>query len=66
MLGFQDYFKTKGLLVLKALDKLSLVLRPPVIFNASIENQKARLENQKVYSVNCNEKCVFSFQDNPC
>ena len=41
-------------------------LRQPVIFKASLDNQKACLDNQKGYSVNCTRKFVFGFQDNLC
>ena len=47
-----------------ALEKCLWFSRQPVIFKASLENQKARLENQNAYSVNCTGKFVLSFQDN--
>ena len=41
-----------------------LFSRQSVIFKASLENQKAHLENQEAYSVNFSGKFVFGFQDN--
>ena len=40
--------------------------RQPVIFKASLESQKARLDNQIAHIVNCTGKFVFGFQDKLC
>ena len=58
--------KIKRHVVLNALENLSLVPRQSGIFKISVEKQKARLENQKVYGVKCKKTRVFSFQDNLC
>ena len=40
--------------------------RQPVIFKTILENQMARLENQKPYVINCTGKLVFGFKNNLC